>query len=404
MSTIELAGQKVAMLEKDLFNRSAGEMSVSLMSGSGGLALLYYNLYQTEKLEVYREKAAGIMTQIAGKTKGRLSTLAYGDGLTGIAALFSFFREKGFTDNRYDPYIQQWDGMVYPAFFRMIDHDNLDYLHGALGVAAYLLDRYRAGQVRREQLIAAGTAITMHLNSITGHGASRMRYMPAPESGAVTRYINCGMAHGLVSVMIFLSKYYEAADNPPATREAIRWATDLLLTFRSKTEDMQLSVFPAIVKLNGQTFDASYDTPLGWCYGDAVVAMGLYHAARVLRDHALSDLAIRLAMQTTLRTSRKAAIIQDGGFCHGSAGLAHIYKKWFQWTGMEIFRVSYEHWIHETLRLTSFERGIGGFLKYDSGDYRPQFGLLDGACGVALVLSDYVHDGWEEWDRFFLLS
>ncbi|HVI46002.1 MAG TPA: lanthionine synthetase C family protein [Chitinophaga sp.] len=404
MGTLVAAGQRLALLEKDLFESYADNASISLMTGNGGLPLLYYNLYKATGLEEYRDKAGLVLEHIIDRIMSGITSYTYCEGLAGIAALFAYLREKEFVNDSIDSFVSQCDDVLYRTFFQLSEKQEMDYLHGALGIAVYLLHRFRTGHISREKLDLVAHAVVLQLNNTTTGGAVHNEYVPGTPDAADTRYINCGMAHGLVSSVIFLAGYCEVTSDETEARNAIKKATDVLLSFRSPASNNAESVFPSIVKLSDGAFDTTYKIPLGWCYGDTVVSIGLHYAAHVLEDDKLASYARSLALQTTQRATRKEAIIYDACFCHGTTGLSHIYKKWYAITGIPEFRDSYEHWIRETLDLTKFPAGVGGYLKFEGGSYEAQYGLLDGACGVAMVLTDYVYRGTEDWDRFFLLS
>lgn len=390
MNTITLAAKKLAHLEKDLFDNYLASGSVSLMTGKGGLPLLYYNLYQATGNGEYQEKAGTVLEHLVDQVSEGLHSLSYCDGLAGFAYLLNYMREKDFVDDSIDDLLADCDGILREAMHGMLETDNIDYLHGAQGIAIYCLDRYKAGYMDKGRVDAIAGAIINRVNK-------------EAEDKSAPRYINCGMAHGLLASIMLLSKYCSVMSEAEPAKAAVRSGVELLLKFRSANA-AGLSVFPSIVKVEGSAFDTTYDIPLGWCYGDTVVSVGLHYAAQMLNDRTLADYALQLALQTMNRNTRKSALVFDACFCHGSAGISHIYKKWHRHTGLAAFENGYRQWIEQTVELGSFEDGIGGYKKFQGGEYSKEFGLLDGACGVAMVLTDFTYDGHGDWDRFFLLS
>jgi len=390
MNTTILAAEKLAHLEKDLFDNYLATGSASLMTGKGGLPLLYHNLYQATGNGEYQEKAGAVLEHLVDQVNEGLRSFSYCDGLAGFAYLLNYMREKDFVDDSIDDLLADCDGILYNSMHEMLETDNLDYLHGAQGIAVYCLDRYKAGYMDKGRIDAIATAVINWVNKNA-------------EDKQVPRYVNCGMAHGLLASIMLLSKYSSLTADAAPAKAAIRAGVELLLRFRS-TDAAGLSVFPSIVKVDDSTFDTTYNIPLGWCYGDTTVSVALCHAAQVLNDPSLADNALQLALQTTARNTRKSALVSDACFCHGSAGISHIYRKWHHHTGLAAFENGYHQWIEQTLELGSFEDGIGGYKKFQGGDYSREFGLLDGACGIAMVLADFMYDGQGDWDRFFLLS
>jgi lantibiotic modifying enzyme len=399
MKTNTLIADKLDQLEKDLFDRYAQTPSMSLLTGNGGLALFYYNMHKTFKKEIYRERAEILLEHALEQINNGVRSFTYCDGLTGLAFLLNYLQEKEFLDDSITDFLKQCDDILFDVFGRMQQKGNTDLLHGSLGLAAYLLDRHKSGFISLEQITIVADAMRRNLDLVTG----LVKY-PAGEQPAEV-YINCGMAHGTVSLIFFLSRYCELAENKAEITASIRAGVDNLLKFKS-TNPASISVFPSIVKLNGETFETTYDIPLGWCYGDTIVSIGLYYAAKVLNDENLLQEAEQLALTATRRNTPRTALVHDACLCHGGAGLAHMYRKWYGFTGNEVFHENYQLWMDQTLALSQHEDGCGGFKKYEGGPFSAARGLLDGAAGMGLVLMDYLAEDneYNDWDRVLMMS
>jgi lantibiotic modifying enzyme len=383
MNTITAAGKKLAEIEQQLFDTCLDNTSLSLFNGKGGLLLLYHNLYTVLGDDDYSRKSQLITEQLMDDITKGIPSFTYCDGLTGIAALFSYLREKAFFDNSIDSLLEQCDQVLHNALQVTLDNANWDYLHGASGILLYFIERNKTGRGAKPLEPVIDQVIRGQLE----------------QSG---EYTNCGMAHGLVSLLMLLSKYVRIAEDPANIRSHIKAIAEKLMTFRS-SDPGSLSVFPSIVK-PANPAEWNYEVPLGWCYGDTTISIGLYHAGKTLHSAYLVKEATELALHTTKRVSRQDSRVFDAGFCHGGASVAHIYRKWYQYTLNPVFLDSYHSWIDQTIAMCSFEDGIGGYKKFTGKTYSPECGVLSGAAGVALVLSDFIGNGPSDWDRFFLLS
>lgn len=99
----------------------------------------------------------------------------------------------------------------------------------------------------------------------------------------------------------------------------------------------------------------------------------------------------------------------DAGICHGSAGLAHIFNRFFQATGDSLFKEAAIFWIRQTLSQRG-RTGVGGYngMRWlnDNGHVRWKYnrGILTGAAGVGLVLASALSAVEPEWDRLFLTA
>jgi hypothetical protein len=144
---------------------------------------------------------------------------------------------------------------------------------------------------------------------------------------------------------------------------------------------------------------------MGWCYGDPGVAGVLLRASRTLRSTELEQEALALLERVAAPLATRG--VPDACFCHGAAGLAHIYNLAFQRTGSTLMRDQARRWLAEVLRLRTPGTGIAGyrFLKADDDGTRwaPDATLLSGAAGVALVLLAAVEDEEPAWQALYLL-
>lgn len=155
----------------------------------------------------------------------------------------------------------------------------------------------------------------------------------------------------------------------------------------------------------------------GWCYGTAGIAWSLYLAGRALSDHRLTALA-EDAVGGLVRRPLDAAVATDPGFCHGRAGVLHTVSRMAVATGRTEWWVRADDLAQELVAEYD-PRTPFGYRQVvppapASGTaphrvHRP--GLLDGAAGIALVLTDYADarrgvgvDEVNGWDAAFLMG
>lgn len=161
----------------------------------------------------------------------------------------------------------------------------------------------------------------------------------------------------------------------------------------------------------GTSFVAGEDTGasrLAWCYGDPGIAATLLVAARAAGVPAWEDKALEIA-RAAARRPLEQAFVRDAGLCHGAAGLAHLFNRFWQASSEEVFRDAARFWIERTLELRVPGEGIAGFRAWHAqpgpnGQWVADPGLLEGATGVALVLLAAASTVEPEWDRILLVS
>jgi hypothetical protein len=117
---------------------------------------------------------------------------------------------------------------------------------------------------------------------------------------------------------------------------------------------------------------------------------------------------VALACRAAERPPEKTGV-RDAGFCHGTAGLAHIYNRMYQATGNPALRRAAVYWLERTLDFYRRARASGASWVQGSRDGAEEgswtgTGLLGGAAGVALVLLAATTPIEPTWDRMFLVS
>ncbi|MES1244440.1 MAG: lanthionine synthetase C family protein [Acidobacteriota bacterium] len=216
---------------------------------------------------------------------------------------------------------------------------------------------------------------------------------------------NLGVAHGIPGVLGFLAAArrggFEDPRLPGLADGLVRW----LLGRRLGRDG---GAFPAHF-VPGQPAEP---TRTAWCYGDPGVAAVLLSAARSFGRPEWEEEALALA-RASARRSEQAARTVDAGLCHGTAGLAHLWNRFYQATGDPELGEAALAWIRRTLDQQRPGKGVAGFLTFvagPSGDARSEGvwkgepGLLVGSAGIGLALLAAVSDVEPDWDRMLLTA
>lgn len=211
-----------------------------------------------------------------------------------------------------------------------------------------------------------------------------------------------GLAHGVPSVILIALKYLQVYEKDELAHEVLEKSINYLLSVKTKTE--RNFFFP-----NSIINDVASEGRLAWCYGDLGCALSLLLAGRQLNRPELSDTALKVALSAAER--RHDDSLSDADFCHGTAGIAHIFGRFYNYTGLEEFRLAAEYWFSKTLDLATFEDGLAGYKHYyglNDWQKREKFdvnaGLLEGVAGIGLAMMSGISSREPAWDSCFLLS
>ena len=214
---------------------------------------------------------------------------------------------------------------------------------------------------------------------------------------------NIGVAHGVAGIIGFLAAARrEGIEDPRVVRLADGAVAWLLANKMSGTER---SVFPAFIA-PGQEPEP---TRTAWCYGDIGVAAVLLSASRSFERPEWEAEALAIARLASRRSVQDTQAI-DPGLCHGAAGMAHLFNRFYQATGDADMKTAALAWYREALDMRRPGEGLAGLLSWvrnpaaDGGSWRPEHGFLSGIAGYGLAMLAAVSDVEPAWDRVLLVS
>ena len=101
--------------------------------------------------------------------------------------------------------------------------------------------------------------------------------------------------------------------------------------------------------------------------------------------------------------------MRDICFCHGSAGLAHIFNRFYQATRDNVLADAARFWTTESLKFRQPGSGAAGYSVFTSdaqGELvsKGRFGLIEGIAGVGLTYLSMIKSVVPNWDRIFLVD
>jgi len=318
--------------------------------------------------------------------------LALHGGIAGTGWVIAHVSDEGVADE----ILVEIDRLLGRALDVARWEGDYDLISGLVGLGVYFLER---GDVPSAKTGLA--RVIEHLTVLreqTPQGATwhtKVELLPewqrlqSPEG-----YYNCGLAHGVPGVVALLGRAATEPRDVETCREAMRW-----LTAQQITGD-PAGRFPSAIHGGEQTTRAARTA---WCYGDPGVALAGWGAAARLGGDV--EPWRQVARDTTARAIELTGI-RDPGMCHGAAGLAHIFNRFYQASRESVFRDAARTWFELALAMRKPE-GVGGFIAWSSDGIRPEpvwtpaVDLVEGAMGVALALLAAVEPTEPRWDRLF---
>jgi lantibiotic modifying enzyme len=292
------------------------------------------------------------------------------------------------------------------ALARFLDRDDwpwhVDVVSGLAGFLVYALSRLPSADAH-----AAIVAIVRLLDARAIQLPNGISWLLPPSllsvatrEAAPRGCFNLGVAHGTAGVIAALSEVKSAGIEVDRVRRLVERAVDWLLD--SRLEDSWN--FPP---MNGPEVRIK-PARLAWCYGTPGIATVLLRAGRIFERDDWSEAALQIGLWAASRPAEESGVV-DAAFCHGSAGLGHVFNRLWQETGDERFANAAREWFGRALADREPGEGIGGYRTNETtneGDavWTPEAGLVYGAAGIAAAFAAACSDVEPGWDAMFLLS
>jgi lantibiotic biosynthesis protein len=282
-----------------------------------------------------------------------------------------------------------------------------DLIGGVVGVGAAALERLPNAAARLSLDWIIG-----HLEQTAEHGSAGITWwtdpawLPPEDRARHPRgYHDLSVAHGVPAVAALLARAAARGIQSERSRLLCEGAVGWL---RAQEAEYP-SGLPYKVEPNGSGWTVpAPPSRLAWCQGDLGVAAVRMATASAAGRPDWADSAHALARRAAGR-ARLSAGVSDASFCHGAAGVGHLFNRLYQATGDASLGDAARIWFDQTLALRQPGRGIAGFATRvpeadGSVGWAPMPGLIDGASGIALALlaAASPHEPW--WDGILLVS
>jgi len=400
---------------------TTGIRAPSLAGGDAGVGLFYAYLALATEDETEADRWADEAVRLLDRAAEALSTTVT------PPELYSGFSGVAWTLEHLDGRLFENEGDGQEA----IDEVLLDYLdseaasgefdiiQGLTGFGVYALERGSRPSARRclEKVIR-------RLGATATCDADGVRWFSAPERMPEHQrvqnpdgHFNAGTAHGLPGVLPVLAGAAAAGVAESEAREllegGVAWMLSRRLPFDQPGEDHGCHL-PYSWKPDGEPGGPARHA---WCYGDPGAGAALLCAARRVGRADWADEAVRMLLDAAARPVDRSGI-QDGGLCHGAAGLGLIFHRAYAVRGNDRLAEAARFWYRWTLDLRDRilsgdgETGIAGFPAWASEtgnpgselDWRKDAGFLTGSAGIGLALLSALTGHEPAWDRVLGLS
>ncbi|MBS1665348.1 MAG: lanthionine synthetase C family protein [Bacteroidetes bacterium] len=401
----ETASQKIHAIERKIAEglRNGEWQHIGLCSGISGPLLFYHNLYKLTGEETYYDRMEQLLASIFDDYRIDPNMVSHCSGISGLSWTIGFLiRQEAIDPSVYEA-IQETEQLLYLKMMETLSTGVYDFLHFGMGIFYNFLINDLV-TLDKDQVIRTVADTLSRIAIQEGDGIKWCDYdmekhVLMPDS------FNFGLAHGIPAIVSLLSKAVSATQDRTLQADLIRLAEGgaaYLYAYKSSQPDT-LSLYPYSVT-GGKA--PSYTSRLGWCYGDQSIAASMWQAFGATGNSLWKEEALAIMRHSAQRRSMQENSIADAGLCHGTAGIAHLYRRFYLHHPDPLFAETAQWWDTRTLEAACYTDGFAGYKTYyRTHGYSNVYGFLEGITGIGLSLvASLDPERCSDWDKALLFS
>ena len=346
-------------------------------------------LYHYSKMDGrYEAIADGLFEKMLQSLPLQPRVATYCNGHAGLGVGLLSLQHDGFIDGA-ETALDAIDPTIAESLDLFIGNSNIDFLHGLIGIGFYMLERSYSS---KEYSVSNLRKIVDFLDGskITDDAIVKWRY----NAKNLSRPYNISLSHGVSSIVVFLCRLIKSGilcEEYNTIKQMLEGAVLYLLSNRVDVDKLGCWFASSSIECDNRPSRSR----LAWCYGDLGVATALLEAGNTLNDYSVRDIAIQVLLYSAKRRDIKANYVNDFCVCHGSVGIAQIFRSHGIALELKELLDTAGYWEKNTLR-RSVKDGHGRhtLLYYDpeNGGYIERGGILDGIAGAGLYfLGEQTH-------------
>ena len=321
-----------------------------------------------------------------------------------LAYLICSIQKEGVVQVDLDEYLKSIDESLCEGMLGLLEEGEYGCVNGAISIGNYFYYRYLLGKKDFKDLLSEFIVL---LKKKSIEHETTIEWINIVEYGSNRKGHNLGIAHGMPGLLLFLNKLYNIGIEKNILETMIIKLVEFLRNQKHSLRTHKSYFF----NINTEEPQVGHDSRLAWCYGDLSVGYSLYQTSLLGLVEDLKEYSLEILIDTTKRIYLSDVGVVDGGLCHGTSGLAHIYNRLYQQTKLDVFKTSSLYWYDQTLKMSKYQNeyagyGIPYYLSDSEKELNEQHNLsfLTGISGIGLSLLAATSSVEPWWDKYLLLS
>lgn len=389
---------------------------ISILTGTSGKILFLSYLYNSTQKKEIRKSIEDIieftLDLIIDQSLSQIN-FTYGGGVTGFYWVINHLYQNKIL---FEDSVMLKDILTRETEYRIAESLQQDFfsskydpLYGYVGKGLYFISKPESSFTRQvtKDILGALTNDRVKVdNNKTTWIDIRRKYQEGHSDNERQVLADCGQAHGVTGIISFLCAVITKFKSTSIKKSAIDLlvpAADWLL---SKETPQELRggkfMFPPSINLLDGNRKVNNNGRLGWCYGDNIIALTLYKVSETLNEEKYRKKADEITLNCCGVTVEESGVIGydkrkifDPTLCHGSAGIASIYRNIYRYNKSVDILAELNSWTQLTQTYT--KTYLKDRLLVSLFEEREAYDFLYGYSGIGLhLISDiYSNPGWE---------
>ncbi len=371
----------------------------------GDWGALFFMFYYEQYIDDTKDNAVPLLETLYNKLEiNQYSNFSYCNGLSGPFWLLHHLNKYEFIELDIDDLASDFITAAIAESNYYLNTNNFDFLHGSAGICNLLVSFAGRPDVKAhlERFVTALMAFSVMTPK--GRSIPMFYYHTDPPSPVGTDAFS--LAHGTCALQIILAKIHKAGIMQEQCKQLIYETMAFVLAYEKQpAADSFAGLYPSSLKLDDEP---PVPSRVSWCYGDINVAIALWECGNYFKEEKWITRALNILHYGAKRNTLETGGVIDTCLCHGTAGNAAMYRRFWHATNDKAFLQCSEDWYNLTDELVSFspEKGVHGIRVWQGKDDQWQYrwDLLDGSAGSGLGLISRSVSHHLPWDEFLLIS
>jgi len=392
--------EKNNLISEVLLKAKLKDLPIGLFSGLTGIMLYHALSYKATEDQIHMKRIEELLDLAMVKINAGEISYTLCDGLAGFCWFMDFLYTLEIFDFDNDEFLKQFDDLLIKKMKNNTHINNIDFLHGNLGILFYFIERWkktsnRELKIKYTEIVNNQVKYFISISEKNNLGLLFWRTNFNLDSKRTA--INFGLAHGIPSIIRILQiiddycipLYDNYLDHIINQSCQFLYENRNNITFKSQ--------YPSWI-LNSEI---NHDSRLGWCYGDIGIGLTYLYS----KTSFFNKEAINIFNKVIERKTVKETSVEEGCFCHGAFGIAYIYQKLYK----NFKNIDYKNyslfWYERGLEMGSNELGFAGYLTQTRGksNWEGRYDLLTGISGIGLSILYAIYELNYNWDKCLLI-